>query len=84
MDASVEVELADGSTRVGAAKDAPQTIFFHDRATATALFERRLVRCGFAAGQGAAIAAVLFDGRQGGAALTVRALLDRIGTAGTD
>ena len=63
MDASVEVELADGSRRKAASKDAPQTIFFHDRATASALFERRLALCGYPAGHGTATAAMVFDAR---------------------
>jgi len=42
MDASVEVELADGSRRMRASKEAPATLFFHDRAMATRLFEQRL------------------------------------------
>jgi 2-methylcitrate dehydratase PrpD len=78
MDASVELELADGSRRKSAAKDVPQTIFFHDRATASELFERRLALCGYPAGHGSAIAAVVFDAACRGNPLTVRAVLDRL------
>ena len=82
MDASVTLELADGTKRTGAAKDAPQTIFFHDRDTAIALFEQRLAQCGFAAGQGEAMADALFNATERRGVLTIRALLDRIGTPG--
>jgi hypothetical protein len=81
MDASVEVELADGSRRMRASKEAPATLFFHDRAMATRLFEQRLVRCGFPHGHGEAIATSLFEAVQDGGSLDIRALLDRIGRA---
>jgi hypothetical protein len=81
MDASVEVELADGSRRMRASKEAPATLFFHDRAMATRLFGQRLVRCGFPHGHGEAIATSLFEAVQDGGSLDIRALLDRIGRA---
>jgi hypothetical protein len=81
MDASVEVELADGSRRMRASKEAPATLFFHDRAMATRLFEQRLVRCGFPRGHGEAMATSLFEAVQDGGSLDIRALLDRIGRA---
>jgi hypothetical protein len=81
MDASVAVELADGSKRMRATKEAPATLFFHDRATAIRLFEQRLMRCGFSAGHGEAIATSLFDAVRDGGAFGIRELLDRIGCA---
>jgi 2-methylcitrate dehydratase PrpD len=78
MDASVEIELTDGSRRRAASKDAPQTIFFHDRATASALFERRLTLRGYPAGHGAALAATVFDAAQGGTPLAIRTIIDRL------
>ena len=79
MDASVEVQLTDGSRRRCAAKDAAQTIFFHDRATATDLFERRLGLCGYAQGHGKAIASAVFEAAEGKTALATHALIDQIG-----
>jgi hypothetical protein len=79
MDASVEVELIDGARRMRASRDAPATLFFHDRATAERLFERRLVRCGFPVGHGEAVATALFGAVRDGGALGIRELLDRIG-----
>jgi 2-methylcitrate dehydratase PrpD len=81
MDASVAVELADGSKRMRAAKEAPATLFFHDRAMATRLFEQRLVGCGLPAGHGEAIATSLFDAVRNGGALGIGELLDRVGCA---
>ena len=81
MDASVEVELADGSKRTRATKEAPANLFFHDRTMATRLFEQRLVRCGFPAGHGEAIATSLFRAVGDGGGLGIGELLDRVGRA---
>jgi 2-methylcitrate dehydratase PrpD len=81
MDASVALELADGTRHERASKEAPQTIFFHDRATAVALFERRLVGCGFAAGRGEAIARAVFAAAEGRAEMGVGEIVDRLGGA---
>jgi len=81
MDASVEVELADGSRRKHLSREAPQTIFFHDRATAIGLFEQRLVGCGYPAGRGRDIATALLDAAAGLGAMDIRTLLDRLKTA---
>jgi hypothetical protein len=78
MDASVTVELADGSKRMRATKEVLATLFFHDRAMATHLFEQRLVRCGFPAGHGEAIATSLFDAAREGGGLAIREMLDRV------
>jgi len=79
MDASVAVELADGSKRMRAAREAPASLFFHDRAMATHLFEQRLAGCGCPAGHGAAIATSLFDAVRNGGTYGIGELLDRIG-----
>jgi 2-methylcitrate dehydratase PrpD len=78
MDASVEVELADGSKRMRASREAPANLFFHDQPMAVQLFEQRLVRCGFPAGHGAAIAASLFGAVRDGGALGIGELLDHV------
>jgi hypothetical protein len=78
MDASVEVELADGSTHKRASSEAPQAIFFHDRATAIDLFERRLAGLGFPAGRGRETATALLDAAAGRGTMNMRALLDRL------
>jgi 2-methylcitrate dehydratase PrpD len=78
MDASVVLELADGTRHERATKEAPQTIFFHDRATAVALFDQRLAGCGFAAGRGEEIASAVFEAAAGRTAIALAELLDRI------
>jgi 2-methylcitrate dehydratase PrpD len=78
MDASVVLELADGTRRERAASEALRTTFFHDRATAVALFERRLAGCGVAAGRGEAIANRVFDATAGRGALGIDDLLDQL------
>ena len=79
LDASVEVELADGTRRKRDAREAPANLIFHDRPMATSLFEQRLARCGFPAGHGVATATALLDAAEGGGALDISAVLDRIG-----
>ena len=81
MDASVEVELADGSKRKRASREAPQTIFFHDRATAIDLFERRLAGLGYPAGRGREAATALLDAAVGRGTMDMRGLLNRVTAA---
>jgi hypothetical protein len=78
MDASVEVELADGTRCRRASREAPQTIFFHDRATAIDLFERRLAALGYPAGRGRDTATALLDAAGGRGKLDMRGLIDRV------
>jgi hypothetical protein len=78
MDASVEVELSDGTTRKRACNEAPANIFFHDRLIAIDLFEQRLAGLGFPAGRGRDLATAVLDTAAGRGTLNVRMLLDRL------
>ena len=60
-DADVTVELDDGTSATRSASEAPRSLLFHDRPTAAALFEKRLVATGRTRGAGTAQAQQLFD-----------------------
>ena len=64
--------------RLRASSQAPANLFFHDQAMAVALFEQRLVRCGFPAGHGEAVATALFRAVRDGGSFDIRQLLDRV------
>lgn len=74
-DADVTVELADGTNLTRSASEAPRTLLFHDRATAAALIERRMVACGRPVGSGAALAQTVFAAVDGRADLSTREFL---------
>ena len=76
-DGLVELTLDDGSRRLRTSAEAPRTLLYHDRPTATALFGDRLVRSGDARGRGPALAADVFAAAEGGGA-SIAALLDGI------
>jgi 2-methylcitrate dehydratase PrpD len=59
--ADVEVTLSDGSVVKASASEAPATQLFHDRATAVALFEARLLRTGYRKGIGSSAAHALLE-----------------------
>jgi 2-methylcitrate dehydratase PrpD len=58
-DATVTVLFEDGTKIVKEAREAGMSQLFHDASTATALFEDRLVRSGYAKGTGLRIAAMV-------------------------
>jgi 2-methylcitrate dehydratase PrpD len=76
LDATVEVELADGSTIRRDASQSPRHLIFQDRAQATSVFERRLSETGLPAGSGQRLADVVFDTVEKDAALGMGAVLD--------
>lgn len=71
-DATVTVTLDDGSVVRCEATDAPDTQLRHDRPTASALLESRLLRSGYPAGHGAALAQAALSGDGSIAALLQR------------
>ncbi len=77
-EASVELLLADGSRLARTSADVPRTLIFHDRPTATALFEQRLARSGWPSAAGSELAGAVFAAADGSATLGVRGLLDRL------
>lgn len=64
-DATVTVTLDDGTVIRREARDATPTQLLHDRPTATALFESRLQRSGYASGTGSALAQQVLAGTTG-------------------
>jgi len=77
-DADVEVTLADGTKIARSARQAPRTLLFHDRPTATALIEQRLVRTGRPNGTGSDLAATLFDLVDGKRSIAAREFVTRV------
>jgi len=70
--AQVMVELVDGTRLVRSAADAPRTLLHHDRPTATALIENRMMSSGRAAGHGTRIAETVYAAVDGRAAMSTR------------
>lgn len=77
-DATAEVTLADGSTITRSAKDAPRTLFYHDRLVATALLEARLGASGWPKGAGVKIADMVFADTDDAQSLRIGDLLDAL------
>jgi 2-methylcitrate dehydratase PrpD len=77
-DATVTVEFEDGTVMTNSADEGNASQLFHDRATATALFENRLTRSGYPAGTGASAAAAAIDAATGGSMPSMRQWLDRL------
>lgn len=75
-DGAVEVTLDDGSVRRRSSNEAPRTMLYHDRPTASALFDDRLRRCGRPKGHGASVAEALFDSIDRGKRPGFRSVLD--------
>ena len=77
-DADVTVELDDGTRRTRSAAQAPRSLLFHDRPTASALFEQRLAASGRPAGAGTRMAQALFGCVDGTANLSCRDFLRQV------
>ncbi len=78
LDATVEVELADGKRLCREASESPRTLIFQDRAQATAVFERRLATENFPAGAARRLADAIFESVEKDAALGIRTVLDEL------
>jgi 2-methylcitrate dehydratase PrpD len=76
FDASVELSLDDGSTLRRDASQAPRTLLFHDRSTATDLVDQRLARSGRSQGAGRKLAAAIFEAIDRGVPAELRGLLE--------
>jgi hypothetical protein len=80
LDASVELEMTDGTRLVRTARESPRNLIFQDEARATEVLEDRLSQMGFAAGTGRSIAAEVFAAAAGDGRLPIRAVIDRVTT----
>jgi hypothetical protein len=77
-DADVTVELDDGSRLMRSASQAPRALLFHDRPTASALFQQRLGATGRGASTGARAAQALFACVDGSKNMTCREFLRQV------
>jgi 2-methylcitrate dehydratase PrpD len=73
--AEVTVELEDGSRLVRSASEAPSTLLYHDRSTATSLLEDRMVRSGRAPGCGRRVAEAVLEAIDGRTEMSTREFL---------
>lgn len=80
LDASVELEMTDGTRLVRTARESPRNLVFQDEARATEVLEQRLSQMGFTAGTGRSIAAEVFAAAAGDGRLPIRAVIDRFTT----
>ena len=78
FDASVELELDDGSKLARTASDSPKVLLYHDRKTSSDLFEARLASGGMPAGTGRDVAGMIYDSMDRSQRISMRLLLDRI------
>jgi 2-methylcitrate dehydratase PrpD len=76
LDASVEVELLDGTRLRHEATESPRHLIFQDRKQATSVFERRLAETGLPAGSGQSLADTVFDAVEKDLSLGIGAVLD--------
>lgn len=77
-DATVTVIFEDGTQIVKEARQAGMSQLFHDAATASALFEDRLVRSGYARGIGLRLAAQVMAAANEDGGTSARQLLDEL------
>jgi len=82
LDASVELEMEDGTRHRRIARESPRTLVFQDPARATDVFEQRLAGAGCAAGLGRALAADILASAAADGRLPIRTIIDRL--TGTD
>lgn len=78
-DATVEVELTDGTIRIREAHESPRTLLFHDVETARELLRRRLARIGGSAALADDLANLVFGSQSGATRITE--VLDKLETA---
>jgi 2-methylcitrate dehydratase PrpD len=80
LDASVELEMIDGTRHSRTARESPRNLVFQDEARATEVLEQRLSKMDFARGTGRSIAAEVFASAAGDGRLPIRAVIDRLTT----
>ncbi len=78
LDATVEIEMDDGTRHRRTAREAPKSLVFQDEARATEVFEGRLAGSGTLPGEAGRLAAKVFASARNGGSMPVRMLLDRI------
>jgi 2-methylcitrate dehydratase PrpD len=78
LDATVEIEMVDGTRHRRTSREAPKALVFQDEARATEVFEARLVGSGIPVGQGSKLATEVFASARNGGSMPLRGLLDRL------
>jgi 2-methylcitrate dehydratase PrpD len=78
LDASVEVELSDGTVVRREANQSPRGLIFQDRKQATSVFEGRLAESGFPAASARTLADNIFEAAGNASSLGIRDVLDAL------
>lgn len=82
LDATVEVELADGHILRRTASESTETLVFQDDGRAIAVFEERLAASGRPAGLGTEAATALLAAAREGREVSIRDMIDSLGDKG--
>ncbi|WP_454629952.1 MmgE/PrpD family protein [Bradyrhizobium cenepequi] len=78
LDATVEIEMQDGTRHRRSSREAPQVLVFQDETRATDVFESRLSGAGMPAAEARSLAGDVLASAGNGGSMPIRALLDRL------
>ncbi|WP_246668662.1 MmgE/PrpD family protein [Bradyrhizobium sp. UNPF46] len=78
LDASVEIELQDGTRHRRNSREAPQVLVFQDEARAADVFENRMSGAGMPAAEARSLAVDVLAAAGNGGSMPIRTLLDRL------
>ncbi len=78
LDATVEIEMQDGTRHRRSSREAPQVLVFQDERRAADVFESRLSRAGIPAAEARRLAADILASAGNGGSMPIRGLLDRL------
>lgn len=78
LDATVEIEMQDGTRHRRSSREAPQVLVFQDETRAADVFASRLSGAGMPAAEGRSLASDTLASAGNGGQMPIRALLDRL------
>jgi 2-methylcitrate dehydratase PrpD len=78
LDATVELEMQDGTRHRRSSREAPRVLVFQDEARAAKVFESRLAGAGMPAAEGRSLAAEILASARNGGSIPIRTLLDQL------
>jgi len=78
LDATVELEMQDGTRHRRSSREAPKVLVFQDEARAAEVFESRLTGAGLPAAEARSLAADILASAGNGGSIPIRTLLDRL------
>jgi 2-methylcitrate dehydratase PrpD len=78
LDATVELEMQDGTRHRRSSREAPDVLVFQDEARAAEVFESRLTGAGLPAAEARSLAADILASACNGGSIPIRTVLDRL------